>query len=48
MRCGIDSFIHAGRAKFANVWSGRIHALYRELEIADTVKLVRIPHDIKC
>ena len=47
VRCGIDSFIHAGRAKFAKVWSGRIHPLYRELEIADTVKLMRIPRDLQ-
>ena len=47
VRCGISKFISAGRAKFAKLWCGRNHPLYRELEVADTVQLIRMPMDVR-
>ena len=47
VRCGNTQFMEAGRAKFAKVWSGRVHPLYRELEMADTLNLLRMPVTVK-
>ena len=38
--------IKAGRAKFAKLWSGRHHPLYRELEVSDTLMLERVPQEL--
>ena len=47
VRCSKISFMDAGRAKFAKVWSGRVHPLYRELEMADSLASIRMPESIK-
>ena len=38
--------MESGRAKFSKVWSARNHPLYKELEMADSVALVRMPKEI--
>ena len=47
VRCAIPDFIEAGRAKFAKVWSGRNHPLYRELEMSDSLHLARMPPELR-
>ncbi len=46
VRCGIPKLRAAGRAKFAKVWCGRVHPIYRELEAADTIAHFRMPEQI--
>lgn len=46
VRCGNADFIKAGRAKYAKLSCGRHHPLYRELEVADTLFLQRMPSDM--
>ena len=46
-RCGnVDAMI-SERAKYAKLWSGRVHPLYRELEMSDTLLYVRMPDDVR-
>ena len=44
---GIERFVHAGRAKFAKLWCGRNHPVYRELEASDSLLLQRLPEELK-
>lgn len=46
IRGGIPKFIQAGRAKFAKVWCGRNHPLYREIEASDTLMQYRMPGEL--
>ena len=46
VRGGIENFMKTGLAKYAKLWSGRRHPLYRELEMADTLLSVRAPDDL--
>ena len=46
VRCGDIKFMESGRAKFSKVWSARNHPLYRELEMADSLALARMPKEI--
>ena len=46
-RCANTKFMEAGRAKFAKVWTGRFHPLYRELEMGDTIALSRMPPAVR-
>ena len=45
--CSIPDFAEAGRAKYAKVWSGRHHPHYRELEMADTIQMTRMPLEVE-
>ena len=47
VRCGIPDFTEAAQAKFAKVWSGRHHPLYRELEMASSVQQLRMPSELQ-
>ncbi len=47
IRCGDQEFMDAGRNKFAKVWYGRRHPMYRELEMTDTLQNLRIPDQLK-
>ena len=47
IRCNIKEFIEAGQAKFAKMWCGRWHPLYRELEVCDLVQQLRMPADVR-
>ena len=47
IRGSIKTFIRAGRAKFAKLWSGRNHPLYRELEAADSILLENAPKELQ-
>ena len=42
-----SSFINSGLSKFAKVWSGRNHPLYRELELSHQVLLLRLPENVR-
>ena len=44
--CNADVMI-AARGKFAKHWSGRVHPLYRELEMADLLTYIRMPTDVQ-
>ena len=46
-RCGNADAMIAAHSKFAKVWSGRVHPLYRELEMADTLTYIRMPNDVR-
>ena len=39
-------FIKAGRAKFAKLWCGRHHPLYRELEVGDSITREQMPSQV--
>ena len=47
VRLHINKFIEAGRAKFAKLWCGRNHPLYRELEMTDILMTTRMPPEIR-
>ena len=40
-------FMFAGLAKFAKLWSGRKHPLYRELEMSFNVSIARLPEELQ-
>ena len=41
------SFVMAGRAVFAKLWSARNHPLYRELEMSDSISFARMPQQVR-
>lgn len=47
IRGGIVEFTQAALAKYAKLWSGRRHPLYRELEAAHHVLLARMPDEVR-
>ena len=47
VRENIPSFVFAGRAIFAKIWSARNHPLYRELEMSDSVAFARMPPNMR-
>ena len=47
IRCGDQELMDAGRNKFAKVWYGRRHPMYRELEMSDTFQNIRLPEELK-
>jgi hypothetical protein len=47
VRSGYLPFISAARGKFAKIWSARNHPLYRELEVADSLLLQRMPPEVR-
>ena len=47
VRGSIQRFIKAGLAKFAKLWCGRHHPLYRELEAAHNLQYERMPEKVR-
>jgi hypothetical protein len=41
------AYIYAGLAKFAKIWSGRNHPLYREIEMHFSIMLERMPDQVR-
>ena len=46
-RCTDAHMMIAARAKFAKLWCGRIHPLYRELEMSDSLQFMRMPKEVQ-
>ncbi len=42
-----QKMIEAGRRKFAKIWSGRVHQLYQELEMADGILYESMPSEVR-
>ncbi len=46
VRCGDKGMMDAARGKFAKLWSGRPHPMYRELEMSDLLQEIRMPSEL--
>ena len=46
-RCCNGDVMVAARGKFVKLWSGRVHPLYHELEMADSLAFTRMPEEVR-